>query len=138
MSPKGNFFPRVVASVICAVPLLCSGAVVFTNDTTINSFDTQYEQADVVVSNCTLTVDGPHAFATLLVGAGATLTHTFSATGFWSITRMITDEAQILSGVNPVTLSNAGTLVTYSVTDTAKSVTYTDTVDYAVSTLTGN
>jgi hypothetical protein len=109
---------------------LYAQSITFTNDTVINSFDTNYDGAEIVVSNCTLTVDGPHAFSNLLVAAGGTLTHTFSSSGTVSVSRSFTDEAQILNDTNAVSLLNTGTLVTADVTDTGKTVTYTNDLDY--------
>jgi hypothetical protein len=54
-------------------------AITFTTDTTIGAFDTNYDGADIAVTNCTLTVDGVHSFASLQVLNGARLTHTACA-----------------------------------------------------------
>ena len=50
-------------------------AMTLTTNTTLSPGDTTYEGADLVVSNCTLTVNGPHGFASLLLKEGAVLTH---------------------------------------------------------------
>ena len=47
-----------------------------------------------------------------------------------SVPRSFTDEAQILNDTNAVTLLNTGTLTTADVTDTGKTVTYTNDLDY--------
>ena len=54
------------------VPLLAR-AVVFTSDTVIPPTSATDEGQKIVVSNAVLTVDGPHAFASLRGAAGATL-----------------------------------------------------------------
>ena len=59
-----------------------AGAVTFTNDTAISLNNTNYDGADIVVTNCTLTVDGPHSFASLQVLNGANLTHSISTNGY--------------------------------------------------------
>ncbi len=106
-------------------------AITFTNDTTIGVLDTNYDGAEIVVTNCTLTVDGSHAFSNVLVTVGGTLTHTFTNSGILSLSRSFLDEAQILNGTNAVSLANTGVLVTAGVTDAGKTVTYTNGQDYA-------
>src|SRR6266487_221021 len=56
-------------------------AITFTTDTTIGVFDTNYNDADIVITNCTVTVDGPHSFASLQVRGGGALTHTHNSNG---------------------------------------------------------
>ena len=60
---------------------LSAGAVTFTSDTAISFNNTNYDGADIVVTNCTLTVDGPHSFASLQVLNGGNLTHSFAPNG---------------------------------------------------------
>ncbi|MCW5551443.1 MAG: hypothetical protein KIS67_04670 [Verrucomicrobiae bacterium] len=50
-------------------------ATIFTTDTIISATDTNYDGLDLVVTNCTLTVDGAHTFASLQILNGGTLTH---------------------------------------------------------------
>jgi len=49
-------------AITAALALLATAAhaAVFTTDATINIGDTAYDGQDIVVSNCTLTVNGPH------------------------------------------------------------------------------
>src|ERR1035438_3376705 len=53
----------------------------FTSNTTIGAGDLTYEGQDIVVSNCTLTVNGPHNFASLVLTDSAVLTHSASPNG---------------------------------------------------------
>ena len=83
-----SFVLRHSLSLRLALPLaalllsgLAVGAVTFTSDTAIGVYDTNYDGMDVVVTNCTLTVDGPHSFASLQLLSGGNLTHTFSSNG---------------------------------------------------------
>src|ERR1035437_7895678 len=69
----------VTALLLCSLP---ARAVTFTNDTAISFNNTNYDGADVVATNCTLTVDGPHSFASLQVLNGGNLTHTWAPSGF--------------------------------------------------------
>jgi hypothetical protein len=50
-------------------------AVVFTNNTAIGVGNTNYDGQEITVSSCTLMVDGPHAFTSLLVINGGVVTH---------------------------------------------------------------
>ena len=45
--------------------------VTFTTNTAIGVGNTNYDSAAIVVTNCTVTMDGPHTFASLLVAGGA-------------------------------------------------------------------
>ncbi len=45
-------------------------AVVITNSITINTNDLAYENADLQISNCTVTVHGPHVFGAVTLQAG--------------------------------------------------------------------
>jgi len=106
-------------------------ATTFTNGTTISVGNTNYDGTDIVVSNCTVTVDGPHAFSSLLVAGGGVLTHSFSPAGVISNLLAVVDESQVLNGTNPVTLLNSN-IVTASVlvTDSGSTIIYTNGVDY--------
>src|SRR5436853_245377 len=44
-----------------------ASSFVFTSNTTISAADTNYDGSDLVVSNCTVAIDGPHSFAPLRV-----------------------------------------------------------------------
>ena len=50
-------------------------ATVFTNNTVIPVGDLTYEGQPIVVSNCALTVNGPHDFASLLIISNGVVTH---------------------------------------------------------------
>ena len=106
-------------------------ATTFTNDTTISASNTNYDGADVVVTNCTLTVDGVHAFSSLFVAGGGALTHSFSPNGSISNIFSVANESQVLNDTNPVTLLNSNILTdTVLVTDSGSTTIYTNGVDY--------
>jgi hypothetical protein len=106
-------------------------AVTFTNDTAISFSNTNYDGLDIIVTNCTLTVDGAHAFASLQVLDAGNLTHTYAPGGTLEDRRSITNEPQVLSTTNVATLSNANVVVSSIVVqDLAGLVTYTNGVDY--------
>ena len=118
----------VIALILARLPAF---ATTFTNDTTINANDTNYEGADIIVTNCTVTVDGPHAFSSLLVAAGGVLTHSSSPNGVISNLLSVVDESQVLNDTNPVTLLNSNILTgTVLVTDSGSTIIYTNGVDY--------
>ena len=55
---------RALVAGVVVLTLVClpAFATTFTNDTTINANNTNYEGADIIVTNCTVTVDGPTHF----------------------------------------------------------------------------
>lgn len=65
----------------CVSSTLPVQAITFTTDTTISATDTNYEGMEIVVTNCTLTMDGAHAVTSLQVLNGATLTHSKDSDG---------------------------------------------------------
>jgi hypothetical protein len=85
-------------------------AVTFTSDTVIGIGNTTYDGTDIVVTNCTLTVDGPHGFNSVLVAAGGVLTHSFSPNGFISNLLSVANEYHYLSSTDPVTLLNSNVI----------------------------
>ena len=76
--------PRL-APPVAALLLLLHGftvaAVTFTTDTLIGVGNNAYDGMEIVISNCTLTVDGSHSFASLQVLDGGNLTHSFLTGG---------------------------------------------------------
>ena len=118
---------------------LAPRVVTFTNDTLISSYNTNYDGMDVAVTNCTLTVDGVHSFASLQVLNGGNLTHTFVPGGTIYNWLAVTNEPQVLSVTNVATLSNANVMVSSIVVqDSSGLVTYTNDVDYVIGLDTNN
>ena len=121
--------------ILSAAALLLIGcttqAAIFTHDAAISFNNTNYDGADIVITNCTLTVDGPHAFASLQVLNGGNLTHTYAPKGTLENRRAVTDEQQVLSTTNVAALSNANVeAASIVVRDFAGQVTYSNGVDY--------
>lgn len=120
----------VLAGSLLADPLV---AAVITVDTTLDVTNTALDGLDLVVSNAVLRVDGPHAFNSLHVAAGATLTHTAAAGGTLPFAASVTNEVQTLTDTNPVTLGQPDiVLASVLVRDTNNIVTYTNDVDYSL------
>ncbi len=106
-------------------------ALTFTSNANIGPANTNYEGLDITVSNCTLVVDGAHTFASMHVGTGGVLTHSFSPGGAVSNIYYLTNQAQVLYGTTPVTLQNSN-VITSTVTVAAFGGTtiYTNGQDY--------
>ena len=108
-------------------------AATFTQDTFISSSDLSWEGVDVVITNCTLTVDGPHIFRSLQVQNAGVLTHTPNTNGPQLFTFAAANEPHVLSATNPATLFNSyadtNTLIVLS---TTKTTVYTAGIDYLV------
>jgi hypothetical protein len=112
---------------------LAARAVTFTNDTAINFNDTNYDGMDIVVTNCTLIVDGLHSFASLQVLNGGNLTHSFATNGLLVNLYTVFNEQQVLSLTKAATLSNANVVVSSIVVqDFFGLVTYTNGEDYVI------
>src|SRR5688572_25819963 len=76
-----SFRPMLVLAAIAAFASVSQSAtLVFTTNSVISSSDTNYDGLDIVVTNCTVTIDGTHAFASLQIRNGGILTHSV-ATG---------------------------------------------------------
>lgn len=56
-------------------------AIVFTNNTTVAVGNTTYDGQPIIVSNCTLTINGPHPFTSLLVTSNGVVTHSPAPAG---------------------------------------------------------
>src|ERR1044071_8379997 len=95
---------QVAVSVLAAALPLTAPAVTFTNDTLISVNNTNLDGQDIVVTNCTLIVDGAHAFNSVQLLGGSTLTHTFSANGQIENRFTIIGEPQVMSSTNLATL----------------------------------
>jgi hypothetical protein len=115
-----------------------AGAVVFTNDTVIPPGNTNYDGQELVISNCTVAVDGFHRFASVRVAAAGTLTHTDTTNLFLPVIISIADEPQLLVGTNAavLTVSN-GIVSSVVVRDLAGTITYSENVDYVLGAVDG-
>lgn len=109
-------------------------AITFTGNTFIGPYDSTFDGLDVIVSNCTLTVDGPHSFASVQVLAGGNITHTFVTNGIIVMpTYNVSGEEHVLSS-NSVTLLNFSNInnATIVVKGAATFLVYSNGVDYTV------
>jgi hypothetical protein len=124
-----------IAWILCA-SLASAMAVTFTQDTSISFSDLSYEGADIVITNCTLTVDGSHIFHSLLVQNGGVLTHSPNSNGPQQFTFFVSNEPHVTSATNPTTLGNINVdTSTITVLNTARTTIYTAGVDYVITSL---
>lgn len=70
-----------IVALALTLPLAGVRAATFTTNATIAAGEVTYDGQPIVVSNCTLTVNGPHSFASLLLTNGAVLTHSPAPSG---------------------------------------------------------
>src|SRR5262245_22753921 len=66
----------VVWMISVAAAMTSAFAATFTSDTVIGVLNTNYDSADIIVSNCVVTIDGPHSFGSLRIRNGGVVTHT--------------------------------------------------------------
>jgi hypothetical protein len=111
-----------------AIALRASG-MVFTEDTEIGPLDTNYDGQDLVILDCTVTVDGPHTFSSLVLAANGVLTHSFSPNGQLPVAINVTNASYVLSGTTPDELANSNVFSPLLVTDDNGNA-YTNGVDY--------
>ncbi len=122
------------ASLLLLLHGLAAQAITFTNDTAISFNNTNYDGLDIIVTNCTLTVDGMHTFLSVQVLNAGNLTHSYAPGGTLPNGRSITNEPLVLSTTNAVTLAYTNEVVSNLVVqDLAGHVTYTNGADYVAS-----
>jgi hypothetical protein len=126
---KSRFRLRAIG-VIFLLAAANSPAVVFTNHTSIGALDASYDGADVIITNCTVTLDGAHSFNSLFVAPGGVLTHSYFPNATSTLLLNVTDEPQILVSTNPVTLAKLNVFAAVTVSDTNHLVIYTNDVDF--------
>src|SRR5579863_1494035 len=102
---------------------------VLTNNTAINPLNFSFDGSDLVVSNCTVTLDGPHSFNSLLIAQGGILAHSYLPSGNGSSVS-ITNESHILDGTFPATLLYSNIQGLVIVVDANTLVIYSNGVDY--------
>src|SRR4029077_19570503 len=94
-TPKSIFSLALLFSLF---PIVQGRAVIFSGNTSISPLNTNYDGQDIVISNCTVTVDGAHGFTSLMVTSNGVLTHSFSPSGMLITLVNVTNEPQTLNG----------------------------------------
>ncbi len=74
--------------------------ITFTNDTFIGADNTNFDGQEIVLTNCTLTLDGPHSFTALDILNGGVVTHlaTTNGQGGDSLSLVISNDVEVESG----------------------------------------
>lgn len=86
---------RIITAALMALGSISACAsTIFTNNASIGFTNTAYEGMDIVISTCTVTMDGTHGFNSLHVAAGGVLTHSFAPSGVLYNLLPITNESQ--------------------------------------------
>ena len=125
---------RFIFIVLAFIQAFTITAGTFTTDTYIGPTDFSNDGDDIVVTNCTLTVDGIHGFNSLQLQNGGVLTHSAFTNGPLQIINMMVNEIQTMSATNPATLLNTNVDTnTIVVMDSSATITYTPNVDYLIS-----
>ncbi|HEY5911985.1 MAG TPA: hypothetical protein VJA21_15385, partial [Verrucomicrobiae bacterium] len=107
--------------------------VTFATETSIGVGDTNYDGAAITITNCTVTIDGPHSFAGLLVQEGGKLTHSVSSSGVLDYLLVWATDQLALAGTNTPFLSHSNVVLSnLLVTDLVGAVVYTNDVDYTL------
>jgi fibronectin-binding autotransporter adhesin len=95
------------------VTLITGGTVINTN-TAVNATNTTYENKTVVITGGTLTIDGAHTFARLLVLDGGNVTHTAVPSGGTGVNLTVTGASYIsCNGTIDTTGAGYATSTTY-------------------------
>jgi hypothetical protein len=71
----------LAATLAVALDAATAQAATFSTNTTIGTGDITYDGQEIIVSGCTVTIDGSHAFNSLLVTNNGTVTHSLWASG---------------------------------------------------------
>lgn len=112
---------------------VAASATTFQTDTFIAATDFSNDGQSIVVTNCTLTIDGAHNFNSLVVLNGGVVTHSEDTYGPQQITFPVFNEPQVMSTNNPATLDNTNVdTSTIVVMDVTGTILYTEDVDYTV------
>ena len=123
-------------SLLClSVCLIClpTFGVTFTTNVIIAPSNGNYDGADIVVTNCMVTIDGSHDFASLRVQSGGGVTHSFAPSGTISNLLSTANESHALDGTNAVGLANSNVIAaTVAVSDASGTILYTNGQDYAL------
>jgi hypothetical protein len=122
-----------VVALLCWGHIASATTVTFTNDTYIGATDLSSEGRDIIVTNCTLTVDGPHTFNSLQLLNSGVLTHSPFTNGPLQSTLFVARESHVMSATNPATLNNPNVDAnTISVFNSSLTTLYTADVDYVI------
>ena len=126
--------PSFLCLISLSIATSSSPAATLTNDTIIDQNNTNFDGQDIIVTNCTLTIDGFHTFNSVRLLSGAVLTHSFSANGVLADLSAVTvtGEMHVVSSTNPAPLNHTNVLTNTVVVIDSVGHTYLAGVDYGV------
>ena len=102
------YSPILLISALTLWSGLSSSGVVISTNLTLNADDVAYERQDVVVSNCTVTINGPHQFSSLRLIGGAIVTHSpATPTDAYALSLTI-DNALVIDAASKIDVSGRG------------------------------
>jgi hypothetical protein len=101
-----------------AMAVVSASAVTFTTDTTIDTGNTNYEGQAIIVSGCTLTVNGTHSFASVEAISGGVLTHQATTTNQTHSLQLAITGALVVDATSKIDISALGYLPGYTLSNT--------------------
>src|SRR5438105_2815967 len=128
----GGHHRLIVYSLALILSIIQARAVTFTSDTLIRFNNSNYDGADIVITNCTVTIDGRHSFNSVRIQYGGILTHSNALNGLLDNPFTVTNEQHVLMGTNLSSLNYTGVLTSVGVADASGLVTYSNGVDYVI------
>src|SRR5260370_36220120 len=126
------FIHRLAPLTVLLLATFIAHAATFTSDTLIGINNTNFDGQDIAVTNCTLTVDGNHAFLSVNLLNGAVLTHSPSTNGLLENRLSATGELQILSSTNAAILNAVAIFTNSIVVTTPTGGVYQAGIDYGL------
>lgn len=124
----------MVCALFCglALPRASADVVTFTNDTLVSFADTNFDGAAIVISNCTVKIDGVHTFESVSVQNGGKLTHTYAPNGLVENLLSVLPEQHTFSPTNTVLPYTNVVTQSILVKDLTGATNYIPGIDYQV------
>ncbi len=110
-------------------------ALILATNTYVGPTNLVYDGTDLVVSNCTVTMDGFHSFNSILIASNGVLSPSFFPSGKIPVTFNVTNEPQVMSVTNPVTLDNTNLVSPVTIASPSGTNFYISGVDYFLTNL---
>jgi hypothetical protein len=103
---RSRYFPFVAG--LCLAVVVPAQAVLFTANSTIGAGDTNYDGEDIVVVGCTVTINGAHSFADVLVLEDGTITEGGQTTNAGEGLTLSVSDNVIVEGGSSIVADAAG------------------------------
>src|SRR5713226_6964243 len=121
LAAKSRWAGGVRVTLFCLLCLLATTAhavVSITTNTLIDVGDTTYDGQDIVVNNCTLTVNGQHAFGSLQAVNNAVVTHAAATTNQTYSLQMTLTSNLVVDASSKIDVTGRGFLPGYTLGNT--------------------